>query len=265
MCLYREKILFRLSADAHASTAPPQLHGVVAVAARVQMVQPARLLKAPRKRFRRRASDPRCCAEVADACPPNGPCCTPVPVLRQGAAAACALLGTRETCGRGYVEAGEPASEYCVWLGGRCTLGASADCREAYDPDGSSYYGDVQGFETQCAAAAACPGFAAAFKRYAAAHALATEGAAPPEGIEHARLLVVSDHWRNVGMGFMPAHVASTLVLAMSANIYVYFDNYGRYDWARYFYGHHGLDLRWTPARRRMWAGRFAPLGVTKS
>ena len=157
------------------------------------MVQPARLLKAPRKRFRRRASDPRCCAEVADACPPNGPCCTPVPVLRQGAAAAaCALLGTRETCGRGYVEAGDPASEYCVWLGGRCTLGASADCREVYDPDGSSYYGEVQGFEAQCAAAAACPGFAAAFKRYAAAHALATEGAAPPEGIEHARLLVVS-------------------------------------------------------------------------
>ena len=156
------------------------------------MVQPARLLKAPRKRFRRRTSDPRCCAEVADACPPNGPCCTPVPVLRQGAAAACALLGTRETCGRGYVEAGEPASEYCVWLGGRCTLGASADCREAYDPYGSSYYGEVQGFEAQCAAAAACPGFAAAFKRYAAAHALATEGAAPPEGIEHARLLVVS-------------------------------------------------------------------------
>ena len=48
----------------------------------------------------------------------------------------------------------------------------------------------------------------------------------------HARLLVVSDHWRNVGMGFMPTHVASTLVLAMAANIYVYFDNYGRYDWA---------------------------------
>ena len=109
------------------------------------MVQPARLLKAPRKRFRRRASDPRCCAEAADACPPNGPCCTPVSALRQGAAAACALLGSRETCGRGFVEAGEPASEYCVWLGGRCTLGASADCREAYDPYGSSYYGEVQG------------------------------------------------------------------------------------------------------------------------
>jgi len=122
----------------------------------------------------------------------------------------------------------------------------------------------VQGFEAQCAASAACPDFAAAFRRYAAAHALATEGAAPPEGMAHARLLVVSDHWRNVGMGFMPTHVASTLVLAMAANIYVYFDNYGRYDWARYFYGHHGLDLRWTPARRRMWAGRFAALGVTK-
>ena len=122
----------------------------------------------------------------------------------------------------------------------------------------------MQGFEAQCAASAACPDFAAAFRRYAAAHALATEGAAPPEGMAHARLLVVSDHWRNVGMGFMPTHVASTLVLAMAANIYVYFDNYGRYDWARYFYGHHGLDLRWTPARRRMWAGRFAALGVTK-
>ena len=122
----------------------------------------------------------------------------------------------------------------------------------------------MQGFEAQCAASAACPDFAATFRRYAAAHALATEGASPPEGMAHARLLVVSDHWRNVGMGFMPTHVASTLVLAMAANIYVYFDNYGRYDWARYFYGHHGLDLRWTPARRRMWAARFAALGVTK-
>ena len=68
----------------------------------------------------------------------------------------------------------------------------------------------MQGFEAQCAASAACPDFAAAFRRYAAAHALATEGAAPPEGMAHARLLVVSDHWRNVGMGFMPTHVAST-------------------------------------------------------
>ena len=106
---------------------------------------PKAVQKAPRKRFRRRVSDPRCCAEVADACSPSGPCCTAVQSLRQGVAAACALLGTRDTCGRGYPEAGDPANEYCVWLGGRCTLGASSDCREAYDPYGSSYYGEVQG------------------------------------------------------------------------------------------------------------------------
>ena len=158
--------------------------------------------KAPRKRFRRRESDPRCCAEVAEACPPSGPCCT-AQSLRQGAAAACALLGTPETCSHGYPEAGEPANEYCVWLGGRCTFGSSSDCREAYDPGASSYYGEVQGFEAQCAASEACPGFAGAFRRYAVAHALATDGAGPPEGMAHARLLVVSDHWRNVGMGFM--------------------------------------------------------------
>ena len=112
--------------------------------------------------------------------------------------------------------------------------------------------GEVEGFESQCATGQSCPGFAAAFKAYAEAHERATVGAAPAEGMAHARLLVVNDHWRNVGMGFMPTHVANTLVLAMATGIYIYFDNYGRYDWSRYFYGQYGLDLRWTPARRRL-------------
>ena len=99
----------------------------------------------PRKRFRRRESDPRCCAEVAEDCPPSGACCTAQP-LRQGAVAACAILSTPQECGRGYPDGGEPANEYCTWLGGRCVLGASSDCREAYDPHASSYYGEVQGF-----------------------------------------------------------------------------------------------------------------------
>ena len=28
--------------------------------------------------------------------------------------------------------------------------------------------------------------------------------------------------------------------------------------------GHAGLDLRWTPAKRRMWSARFGALGVRK-
>ena len=44
--------------------------------------------------------------------------------------------------------------------------------------------------------------------------------------------------------------------------MYVYFENYGRYDWTRYFYGYAGLDLRWSNARRAAWAARFAAAGV---
>ena len=50
----------------------------------------------------------------------------------------------------------------------------------------------------------------------------------------------------------------------MTTGMYVYFENYGRYDWTRYFYGHSGLDLRWTPAKRRMWSARFGAMGVRK-
>ena len=216
--------------------------------------------KRGRARFRRRESgefsDPRCCAEAADSCPPTGQACCRALALA-AASSPCATLTTPLECSRAYPEGGEPANEYCVWLGGRCTLGSSADCRDAFDPHGSSYYGEVEGFESQCATGQSCPGFAAAFKAYAEAHERATVGAAPAEGMAHARLLVVNDHWRNVGMGFMPTHVANTLVLAMATGIYVYFDNYGRYDWSRYFYGQYGLDLRWTPARRWLWAARF--------
>ena len=133
--------------------------------------------------------------------------------------------------------------------------------RARLEEDGAAVDGEVEGFESQCATGQSCPGFAAAFKSYAEAHERATVGAAPAEGMAHARLLVVNDHWRNVGMGFMPTHVANTLVLAMATGIYIYFDNYGRYDWSRYFYGQYGLDLRWTPARRRLWAARFGALG----
>ena len=44
--------------------------------------------------------------------------------------------------------------------------------------------------------------------------------------------------------------------------VYVYFDNYGRYDWTRYFYGYKGLDARWTPARRAAWRRRFKAIGA---
>ena len=30
------------------------------------------------------------------------------------------------------------------------------------------------------------------------------------------------------------------------------------YDWTRYFSGHHGLDLRWTAAKHKLWRTRFA-------
>jgi len=36
-----------------------------------------------------------------------------------------------------------------------------------------------------------------------------------------------------------------------------------RYDWQRYFYGHGGLSMRWTPARERLWRRRFRSAGVS--
>ena len=72
----------------------------------------------------------------------------------------------------------------------------------------------------------------------------------------------MTDHWRNVGMGFMPSHVANLLLFAMSSNLLVYFENYGQYDWTRYFTG--------TPARRvdggeAAVGERFARRGVRSS
>ena len=69
-----------------------------------------------------------------------------------------------------------------------------------------------------------------------------------------------------VGMGFMPSHVATVVLFALTAGIYVYVENYGRYDWTRYFTGYAGLDLRWTPAKSRMWKVRattFPPPSMT--
>ena len=44
----------------------------------------------------------------------------------------------------------------------------------------------------------------------------------------------------------------------------VYFENYGRYDWTRYFGCDLGLDLRWTAAKHRMWKARFAAMGKSR-
>ena len=45
----------------------------------------------------------------------------------------------------------------------------------------------------------------------------------------------------------------------------MYVENYGRYDWTRYFTGHAGLDLRWTKAKHLMWKRRFEAVGASKT
>jgi len=168
---------------------------------------PQKASQGRRERFTRRPDDARCCAEPEQTCPSTGECCTAVSKSK-GASDACEGRATALECSRAYPEEAEAALEYCVWLGGRCTLGSSADCRDAYDPGASSYYGEVAGFERECASGD-CPAFARAMAQYAAAHTQATTGTAPPEGMEHARLLVINDHWRNVGMGFMPTRATT--------------------------------------------------------
>jgi hypothetical protein len=42
------------------------------------------------------------------------------------------------------------------------------------------------------------------------------------------RVLVIRDHWRNVGMGFMPGQIRDMVHLGMATGIHVYFENYGR-------------------------------------
>ena len=39
-----------------------------------------------------------------------------------------------------------------------------------------------------------------------------------PEGAAEARILIIRDHWKNVGMGFMPEHVASVMRFAVQAH-----------------------------------------------
>jgi len=123
-----------------------------------------------------------------------------------------------------------------------------------------NWYGETDGFERQCGRRV-CPGFLAAFTNYATAHNAATRQAHAPEGNDKARVLVIRDRWKNVGMGFMPEHVASIVRFAVQASVYVYFENYGRYDWTRYFYGYLGLDVRWTEARSAAWQRKFASVG----
>ena len=208
------------------------------------------------------ADAPRCCAAFAPAsCPEGGgvngeTCCEAVSsVPRQ-----CTSLRTRAEC-----ERARPASDrVCAWLGGRCTTGSYADCAEppAATPD---YYGEIESFEASCSRGSGCDGFRESLERYAEMHETATREPAPVEGIGASQLLVIRDHWRNVGMGFMPSHVAALVLYALGTGLYVYVENYGRYDWTRYFGGHAGLDLRWTPAKQRMWKARFHGAGVTKA
>lgn len=85
-----------------------------------------------------------------------------------------------------------------------------------------------------------------------------------PEAVRRSRVLVFRDHWRNVGMGFMPGQIQNVLHFGLSTGFQVYFENYGRYDWQRYFYGHGGMSLRWTHARARLWRHRFRSIGVLR-
>ena len=112
----------------------------------------------------------------------------------------------------------------CAWIGGRCVAGSPDDCAEPADPSAVDYYDEQVGFEGSCGngPSSSCPGLRAAIERYAAAHNAATRDVKPPGGISTARLLVIRDHWKNVGMGFMPSHVATVLLFCLSAGIHLY-------------------------------------------
>ncbi len=218
-----------------------------------------------------------CCSAVSHGCGGNASsgCCTAL-TPQQALISSCARQRSRAAC-----ESARPAAHtveqlgstdgvVCAWLGGRCVVGTVADCAEpAPAPSEVDFYGEAAAFAEACGDGGGgrrprCVGMRAAFVQYARAHTAATRSAAPVEGMAAARLLVVRDHWKNVGMGFMPPHVANLIVWAMSCGMYVYFENYGRYDWSRYFGGYAGLDLRWTPAKHRLWRSRFASLGVDR-
>lgn len=51
----------------------------------------------------------------------------------------------------------------------------------------------------------------------------------------------------------------------LQTGLLVYFDNYGRYDWTRYFFGYTGLDVRWTAARHAMWGRRLDKMGGVRA
>ena len=136
----------------------------------------------------------------------------------------------------------------CAWLGGQCVSAGEVDCAEppplfggaaggvtggaagATGAHAVDYYSEERAFAHACGGAAPtrrgaagagaqCPGLRGALARYARAHEAATREAAPIEGVRAARLLVIRDHWKNVGMGFMPAHVAATVLWAMGVGM----------------------------------------------
>ena len=157
--------------------------------------------------------------------------------------------------------------ELCAWLGGRCNAATASDCPEAAEEDdvGGLSYGELSASRRAAATASSSLSLSRARSSGTRTHQAATRHRSPPGGIHSARLLVIRDHWRNVGMGFMPSHVATVVLFALSAGFYVYVENYGRYDWTRYFHGHAGLDMRWTAAKHKMWRARFAAAGVPRT
>ena len=83
----------------------------------------------------------------------------------------CASQPSRLQCEASVPSTPQAGREVCVWIGGQCTSGTSADCAERWHR--VNWYGELDGFESQCNLKA-CPGFVTAFTRYAAAHRSAT-------------------------------------------------------------------------------------------
>jgi hypothetical protein len=213
-----------------------------------------------------------CCAALISGGSPRE-ICAPIGVL--SSTGSCGGISSRTKCERAQLSslAQPPANaawarQLCAWIGGRCAAASAADCAEPPAPLAApDYYGETAAYHASCghSSDSQCIGLSGALARYARLHTEATRSAWPPGGMSAVRLLVIRDHWVNVGMGFMPSHVATVVLFCLTAGIYVYFENYGRYDWARYFYGEGGLDLRWTPARQRMWRSRFRALNVSRT
>ena len=153
----------------------------------------------------------------------------------------------------------------CGWVADSCVPASTADCREAFRD--LNYYGETTAFKTVCGprdTASPCTNLSKALEKYARRHSRATLKLNLPGGIQASRVLVIRDRWQNVGMGFIPFHVSDVIKFALWSGIYVYFENYGRYDWQKYFYGYGGLDTRWTAARQSLWESRFANMNASK-